>query len=632
MNIWPLKCVGVCCIAAVLVLAMPASADKVGVAAAVNPDAFSSLSGTPNKQLNIGKSIFYNERINTTASGLVQVLLVDGSTFTVGPNSDLVIDKFVYDPRKKTGEMVATFSKGTMRFIGGKLSKNDGGVKVKTPSGSLAIRGGMVQGSVQGYSALFSFLFGDSMTFTGNNGQTETVYETGYTLDLSGGTPTIRPTTPKDTSAIMQALGGGDRATGNSTATNDGGSIGPGGAFQAANGEDSNTDQLISDANIVMIQTEILNELAKQHTSPPPESQNNGGTPANTPTAPPDSGPITPPDNGPTTPTPITYSYGGYSTGIILSDHPQQNFTNIVSSSEPTDVLATRDSQGNVVSAVSVFRDVTDNDPATSAYILGMNLLNPGDFDPLDPDLDNFAVDARVLNQGGIKYSNVQAFGFSVDGDKYGLTALFPETFGQGQGGKPPAFCTDCDFFRWGTTAAKVRFSQGSGTQYEDVLTAGWWISGDVTTIGQLPQTGSATYAGHTIGTVVEKAYYGDSSAWSTRLAAGDVQMKWNFADRAGTLDIRNFDANGTYGAVNVSGAMEMPGQLSKINKFSGPLSGSLGQEAIAGGAVGSFARRGTDPAGGVIGNWHVKNNDYYKATGIFGAGRTPNNPIQGPQ
>jgi hypothetical protein len=117
----------------------PARADKVGVAAAVEPDAFSSLSGTPNQQLNIGKSIFYNERINTTTSGLVQVLLIDGSTFTVGPNSDLVIDKFVYDPNKKTGQLVATFTKGTMRFIGGKLSKNEGGVKVNTPAGALAI-------------------------------------------------------------------------------------------------------------------------------------------------------------------------------------------------------------------------------------------------------------------------------------------------------------------------------------------------------------------------------------------------------------------------------------------------------------------------------------------------------------
>ncbi len=123
----------------------PAEADKVGVAAAVNPDAFSSLSGSPQSQLNIGKSIFFNERINTTTSGLVQVLLVDGSTFTVGPGSDLVIDKFVYDPKKQTGQMVASFSKGVMRFVGGKISKNEDGVTVKTPAGALAIRGGMFQ-------------------------------------------------------------------------------------------------------------------------------------------------------------------------------------------------------------------------------------------------------------------------------------------------------------------------------------------------------------------------------------------------------------------------------------------------------------------------------------------------------
>src|SRR5688572_14925584 len=97
--------------------ALPAQAEKVGVAAAVNPDAFSSLSGAPQSQLNIGKSIFYNERINTTTSGLVQVLLVDGSTFTVGPGSDLVIDKFVYNPKKGTGQIAASFSKGVARFV-----------------------------------------------------------------------------------------------------------------------------------------------------------------------------------------------------------------------------------------------------------------------------------------------------------------------------------------------------------------------------------------------------------------------------------------------------------------------------------------------------------------------------------
>jgi hypothetical protein len=180
----------------------PAAADKVGVAAAVNPDAFSSLAGSPQSQLSIGKSIFYNERINTTGSGLVQVLLVDGSTFTVGPGSDLVIDKFVYDPKKGVGQISASFSKGVMRFVGGKISKNEGGVSVDTPAGALAIRGGMVQGN----GKVWSFLYGVQMTLKGNNGKTYTVYEPGYTLDLSGGTPNIRPTTSADVNSLMAAL------------------------------------------------------------------------------------------------------------------------------------------------------------------------------------------------------------------------------------------------------------------------------------------------------------------------------------------------------------------------------------------------------------------------------------------
>jgi hypothetical protein len=66
----------------------PALAEKVGVTSAVKPDAFSD--GAPVK---IGSSVFYNQRINTSGAGIVQVLLIDGSTFTVGPGSDLVIDK-----------------------------------------------------------------------------------------------------------------------------------------------------------------------------------------------------------------------------------------------------------------------------------------------------------------------------------------------------------------------------------------------------------------------------------------------------------------------------------------------------------------------------------------------------------
>jgi len=178
--------------AVMLFLGAQAHAEKVGVAAAVNPDAFSSLSGAPKSQLNIGKSIFYNERINTTGSGVVQVLLVDGSTFTVGPDSDLVIDKFVYDPKKGTGQIAASFSKGVMRFVGGKISKQEDAVTVNMPAGTLGIRGAITLVKASGRSATVSLVYGVRLKFKAFNGRTFDIWEPGYTLVFNGGQGTVR--------------------------------------------------------------------------------------------------------------------------------------------------------------------------------------------------------------------------------------------------------------------------------------------------------------------------------------------------------------------------------------------------------------------------------------------------------
>jgi hypothetical protein len=153
-----------------------ALAEKVGVTSAVKPDAYSD--GAPVK---IGNSVFYNQRINTDGSGLVQVLLVDGSTFTVGPGSDLVIDKFVYDPKKNKGEVVATFSKGMLRFVGGKISKNEGGVKINVPSGALAIRGGMAFIS----DDLAALIYGDELVFRGNSGAVRRAFAFGTAIEMT---------------------------------------------------------------------------------------------------------------------------------------------------------------------------------------------------------------------------------------------------------------------------------------------------------------------------------------------------------------------------------------------------------------------------------------------------------------
>ena len=88
-----------------------------------------------------------------------------------------------------------------MRFIGGKLSKNEGGVTVKTPAGALAIRGGMFQASLSGSRGVFSFLFGNEMRLG-----SQRVFQPGYTIDTTSGTPTVRPTTAQDINGVMAAL------------------------------------------------------------------------------------------------------------------------------------------------------------------------------------------------------------------------------------------------------------------------------------------------------------------------------------------------------------------------------------------------------------------------------------------
>ena len=199
----------------------PAAANKVGVAAAVNPDAFSSLAGAPKSQLNIGKSIFFNERIATTTSGLVQVLLVDGSTFTVGPDSDLVIDKFVYDPNKGTGQIAASFSKGVMRFVGGKISKSDNAVTIKTPAGAMAVRGCIIltqvkpatQASAASVAAIL--VFGDYLKMTNR-----VIFDNGTGIFISAnGNTQVKKATAADIGGMLAGLSNSNNQNNNGDAS-----------------------------------------------------------------------------------------------------------------------------------------------------------------------------------------------------------------------------------------------------------------------------------------------------------------------------------------------------------------------------------------------------------------------------
>ena len=79
-----------------------AETNAAGVTAAVNPTASALEPGGKRKLISLGDPVVRDQRIETGPEGLVQILLADGTSFTVGPNSSIVIDSFVYDPEKQT--------------------------------------------------------------------------------------------------------------------------------------------------------------------------------------------------------------------------------------------------------------------------------------------------------------------------------------------------------------------------------------------------------------------------------------------------------------------------------------------------------------------------------------------------
>ena len=182
--------------------------ERVGVAAAVKPDATSRPPGGETTTLNIGKAVLYNERIDTSGSGVVQVLLLDGSTFTVGPGSSLVIDKFVYNPSSGKGALVASISKGALRFVGGKLSKQEQGIAVKTPAGALTVRGGIALIKVNGPNHLAAAcVFGNFLAL--KRGRDFDKVRPGNMFVVSGpGPATTRATTAADINSLLAAVSG----------------------------------------------------------------------------------------------------------------------------------------------------------------------------------------------------------------------------------------------------------------------------------------------------------------------------------------------------------------------------------------------------------------------------------------
>jgi hypothetical protein len=149
---------------------LPAMAQTVGVASATSGEPRGTPPAQNERILRVGVDVFASERVRTGPNDRAHLVFTDGSALSIGVNSELTIDRFVYDPATRVGDLSMTASRGAFRFVGGAISKKSE-VKISTPSGNIGIRGGIATISIgSDGSATVTFLFGDSATVTNAGG------------------------------------------------------------------------------------------------------------------------------------------------------------------------------------------------------------------------------------------------------------------------------------------------------------------------------------------------------------------------------------------------------------------------------------------------------------------------------
>lgn len=187
-----------------------ASGTKVGVVSAVNPQTFGQAPARAVRTVTLGNDVLFNEHFVTEQTGQAQMFFLDQSSLTLGPNSEVTVDEFVYDPHQGTGKLATRVTQGLLRYVGGRISKQ-ADVIFTTPTAVIGVRGGIALIDVAPNGATrATFLYGQRMTVT-SGGETETVLRPGYTVtvDDAGAIPSDPETVTEDeVSKALQSFQG----------------------------------------------------------------------------------------------------------------------------------------------------------------------------------------------------------------------------------------------------------------------------------------------------------------------------------------------------------------------------------------------------------------------------------------
>lgn len=154
----------------------------VGVASTVTNRVQGSVGA---RTLKAGDRVFQNENIETGVDSRSQLLFRDETVLSVGPDSRVTLDRFVYDPARGGSGAAVSVGRGALRFISGNMPSQS--YEIRTPAGTIGVRGTIVDVIVYETGEVVLQLIEGALTFTDLSGKSVSLTKPGQVYILVPG-------------------------------------------------------------------------------------------------------------------------------------------------------------------------------------------------------------------------------------------------------------------------------------------------------------------------------------------------------------------------------------------------------------------------------------------------------------
>jgi hypothetical protein len=129
-----------------------ASTTPVGDVEAVQDTAFGTPPAASREIKHRGDGVVYQETLETLQRSGMLVKFNDGSKLTLGANSQVTVDSFVYAPGDSGSQALISIPSGALRYVTGAMPK--GRTTIDTPTATMVLRGTNVKVLTHGGNTL----------------------------------------------------------------------------------------------------------------------------------------------------------------------------------------------------------------------------------------------------------------------------------------------------------------------------------------------------------------------------------------------------------------------------------------------------------------------------------------------